>query len=70
MPARIGAQDVVEDRDQVRRALAGPGAGRSDVGLAAAGGFDRLVLVLVETKGLPEVARRLRGDRAAIGELA
>ena len=46
----LGFEDLVDDRDDVRQALAGAGAGREDVALAGACGLDGLLLVLVKAK--------------------
>jgi hypothetical protein len=46
----LGFEDLVDDRDDIRQALAGAGARREDVALAGACGLDGLLLVLVKTK--------------------
>src|SRR5262249_31321814 len=48
----LGAQHPVDDRHQVRQALARPGSGRQHVAIAAAGHLDRFPLMLVQPQGL------------------
>ena len=69
----LGFEDLVDDRDDVRQALAGSGAGREDVALAGARGLDGLLLMLVEAKLLavrkPEDVLGLRLKQACFDEL-
>ena len=50
---RLGFEDLVNDRDDVRQALTGPGAGGEDVALPRVRGLDGLLLVPVEAQFLP-----------------
>ncbi len=64
------AEDVVDDRQQVGEALAGAGAGAHQVGLAALGDPQGLVLVLVEAHALAEEAGRVGVDDALLCQFA
>ena len=50
---RVVLENVIHDGDEVSEALAGTSAGGEDVGLAAGGDADSLLLVDVQAKGLP-----------------
>ena len=53
------AQDIVDDGDKIGEGFAGPGAGRQHIALAALGGVDGVLLMLVQTQRFANILGRL-----------
>ena len=57
------SQDIMHDRNKIGEGFAGTGPSRQHITVALLGDADRLLLMLVQTHGLPKVLRRLVGPK-------